>query len=224
MCGGTVAAPPATSEDNNESRLPSSGGATPPVLWGHDGSASNRWDAARVTSCSKRRRHARSRPSAAQQGPGLNEGTGTSRNRPSSLPSRRSPPPDRLGMLGKRQRSGSYAEEAGEQAGGPQIATGTARTPEAVSRPCSHSPEPRRSQPPACARLELQRGAMAGRSGPGPSLQGLPDACLIAIFSGLTPLERRTLVPLVCKRWRQLFRNSPPLWRQARSPSGAFHP
>ncbi|PRW39336.1 20 kDa chloroplastic isoform B [Chlorella sorokiniana] len=64
-------------------------------------------------------------------------------------------------------------------------------------------------------RLQLQQGDMAGRSGPGPTLQRLPDACLIAIFSALSPLERRVLVPFVCKRWRQLFRNSPPLWQQA---------
>ncbi len=61
---------------------------------------------------------------------------------------------------------------------------------------------------------------MAGRNGQGPTLQRLPDACLIAIFSALSPLERRALVPLVCKRWRQLFRNSPPLWQQARSQRG----
>lgn len=132
-----------------------------------------------------------------------------------------SPSLDRPGMLGKRQRSGSCAEEGGEPRGAPQIDTGTARTPDAVSRPCSLSPQQPKGQPPACKRLQRQQGAMEGRGGQGLSLQRLPDACLLAIFSALSPLDRRVLVPRVCKRWRQLFRNSPPLWQQARSTCSA---
>lgn len=48
----------------------------------------------------------------------------------------------------------------------------------------------------------------------GQHLQSMPDSALVAIFRLLPPLERRTVVPLVCKRFAALAASFTELWEQ----------
>lgn len=86
-----------------------------------------------------------------------------------------------------------------------------------------HSAHTLASTPPPTLRRARTGGSMgSGASERGPNLALLPDSALAAVWQHLPVGERRCVMPLVCRRFRQLAATCSSLWEQVLAAASPF--